>query len=226
MSMYCSATGTAKAGASSATATRTGRGLSGGLLAGDRPKVIERDLSETEVVHDEVEDMKPKEVELIADDDIPALHHEREMTMPSNVESVHFDDDLLGAVGDIESDGSDSESSAAPAKGTTIRDKILGVKEDESSVHLDALDGDAVDLYGDLESDESVSSEGQEVAMQEALERQREEEAKRLKMAKKQTVIELLMGTDEELKDDILNTSFQVDGDNPTSDESYSFLVN
>ena len=52
--------------------------------------------------------MKTKEVELIADDDIPAVHHEREVTMPSNVGSVHFDDDLLGAVGHIESDGNDS----------------------------------------------------------------------------------------------------------------------
>ena len=40
-----------------------------------------------------------------------------------------------------------------------IRDKILGAKEDESSVHLDALDGDPVDLCGDLESDDSPTSD-------------------------------------------------------------------
>ena len=155
------------------------------------------------------------EVELIDDRQIPA-QRKHTVSVPSRAESIHFEDDVLGAVGDIESDdsGSGSSTSTPPPDGDSV-------------VDLDALDDDVVDMFSGIESDDSASTDGQEMAMQEVLERQRAENAKRPKMAKKKTVIDLLLGREDDVGD-IQDEDSAIGDDereSSTSDESYSFLV-
>jgi len=144
----------------------------------------------------------------------------RTETVMSMEESIHFEADLLGAVGDIESDdsGSGSSTSTPPPDGDSV-------------VDLEALDQDVLGMFGDIESDDSsASSEGQEAAKREALERHRIEEAEaermRPKMAKKRTVFDRLLKRDGDAVEDDEDDGHRVEAEEESSSdsESYSFL--